>query len=115
MTWIYLECGHGKGIPDGLGAVCKRAIKEIINMNPEDCIYNVEDLLRKGLQEMVSMKILTFTTTDIEAKRKIFPLNLKTVVGTSDFHEVTALIQPNGLCQMYASNLSGEQRKKITV
>lgn len=115
LTWIYLECGHGKGKPDGVGAVVKRMIKVIIDMSPDEAVYKVEDLLANGLQKMVpSIKLLTFTTAEIEAKRKIIPSSLKTVTGTAKFHEIRA-VTANGVCQLYASNLSGEDQKKINI
>ena len=45
VHWIYLEAGHGKGIPDGVGAVVKHAIKDIIMYNPADPHYTVDQLI----------------------------------------------------------------------
>ena len=36
IKWIYLEVGHGNGIPEGHGAVVKSMIKHIISLNPDD-------------------------------------------------------------------------------
>jgi hypothetical protein len=29
-TWNYHEAGHGKGAPDGVGAVCKRTANDVV-------------------------------------------------------------------------------------
>ena len=44
FKWIFLEAGHGKGIPDGIGATVKKAIKNIVAKNPSVPVYKVEDL-----------------------------------------------------------------------
>ena len=45
VHWIYLEAGHGKCLPDGVGAVVKHAIKDIIMYNPADPHYTVDQLI----------------------------------------------------------------------
>ena len=115
LNWIYLECGHGKGKPDAVGAVVKRMIKSIVELCPDEAVYKVEDLLANGLQKMVpSIKLLTFSTADIEAKRKIIPASLKSVTGTAKFHHISA-VTTDGVCQLFAANLSGKVAKKINI
>lgn len=31
FTWNYLKAGHGKGAPDGIGAVCKRTADRMVS------------------------------------------------------------------------------------
>ena len=115
LKWIYLEAGHGKGIPDGLGAVLKRTIKAMVDMSPGIPIYTVEDLLRHGLKDMVpSIKITTFTTDDIKKKKQEIPSKLTCVTGTLKIHEVLATVVGNTV-KMSASDLSGEVHKPIKV
>lgn len=115
VRWIYLEAGHGKGIPDGLGAVMKCTICALVDMSPDIPMYTAEDLLENGLQDMLpSINIQTFTTADITKKQKQLPVNLATVTGTLMFHEVTAQLEGNSV-KMLASKLSGDERKVITV
>ena len=84
-------------------------------MSPDIHLYTVADLLAHGLQQMIpSIQLQTFTTADIEAKRNIIPSTLKAVAGTAKFHEVCA-INGNGVCQLYAANLSGDDRKRINI
>lgn len=115
VKWIYLEVGHGKGIPDGLGAVLKRMIKAIVDMSPGIPIYTVDDLLQHGLQDMVpSIKLVTFSTSDILEKKKQIPTKLTRVPGTLQIHEVIAKMEGREV-KLYASNLSGEVMKLIKV
>ena len=44
LKWIYLESGHGKGIPDGIGATVKKAIKDLPLVHPDDPLCNLGDL-----------------------------------------------------------------------
>lgn len=50
LKWIFLEAGHGKGIPDGVGASVKRAIQNIVTTNMNTPIYSVNDLMTHGLK-----------------------------------------------------------------
>ena len=36
LKWIYLESGHGRGIPDRIGATVKKAIKDLLLFHPDD-------------------------------------------------------------------------------
>lgn len=41
LEWIYLENGHGKKIPNGIGATVKKGIKDLVLYNPDHRIYSV--------------------------------------------------------------------------
>ena len=51
IKWIYLESGHGKGIPDRIGATVGKATKNILVHKPDDTIYTVDYLLQRVLQD----------------------------------------------------------------
>ena len=51
LKWVYLESGHGKAIPDGIGATV--AIENLMLMKPSVPMYSVSDLLENGLEEAV--------------------------------------------------------------
>ena len=53
FKWIYSESGHGKGVPDEIGSNVKEAIQDIVTCNPGAPIYNVEDLLRMNMGNMI--------------------------------------------------------------
>ena len=90
MRWIFLENGHGKGIPDGIGATVKRTIKEVMNSNPDIPIYNVKALLENGLQEMLpSIEVLTHGKEAIDAVKLSVPKKLYPAPNTLKVHEVS--------------------------
>ena len=61
FKWIYLEAGHGKGIPDGIEAVVKQAISDIVPFNPEQGVYGCNDMLKLGLRDIIpSISIHTY-------------------------------------------------------
>ena len=69
-----METGHGKGILDGIGAVVKRAISDIIAMNPDKSIYSVNDLLMLGLAERVpSIIVIQYREEEVQAINKQLP------------------------------------------
>ena len=88
LRWIYVESGHGKGVADGIGAVVKKAIKDVISYNPDIPIYNVLDLLTYGLQD----RIPSITLQDCQKSAVLELQNqvpyLERVTGTVKIHEV---------------------------
>ena len=76
MKQIYLEHDHGKGIPDGIGAVVKRSIKDIIASNPD------AQQLFEGLPEIApSIAYHLYSEDQVNLKAKQLP-SLKQVKGT---------------------------------
>ncbi|CAF4677834.1 unnamed protein product, partial [Rotaria sp. Silwood2] len=55
FKWIYLESGHGKGTPDAIGAVIKKAMADAIAYNPDETFKDAKDLL-KGIENRVNFK-----------------------------------------------------------
>ena len=53
VKWIYLESGHGKGIPDGTGVTVKKAIENLMLSKPSVPLYSVADLLNNGHEEAI--------------------------------------------------------------
>lgn len=53
VKWIYLERGHGKGIPDGLGVTVKKTNENLLLSKPSEPKHSVADLLNNGLEEAV--------------------------------------------------------------
>ena len=56
IKWIYLESGHRKGIPDGIGAAVKHVIQTLIAYNPSLPIYTVKDFMIVGWVALVHNK-----------------------------------------------------------
>ena len=91
VHWIYLEAGHGKGIPDSVGAVVKCAIKDIIMYNPDDPRDTVDQLIQSGLQDhLPSVKMVVYSE-DVNSLESKLP-DIQRVVGTAKIHDV--LVEP---------------------
>lgn len=57
LTWNYSESGHGKGAPDGIGAVVKRTADKVVSSNAED-IANFETFFQCIEQRVKKVKII---------------------------------------------------------
>lgn len=88
IRWIFLESGHGKGIPDGIGAVVKRQITDLIASKPDSAFYTVAHLLQHGLADLVpSISLSQYSKEDIAIISATIP-DLHCVKGTLKLHEV---------------------------
>ena len=45
LIWVFTETGHGKGPMDGVGAVVKNAIEDVVSFNPDMAIQSTQDLM----------------------------------------------------------------------
>ncbi|CAF2849123.1 unnamed protein product [Rotaria sp. Silwood2] len=90
-TWIYLESGHGKGTPDAIGAVIKKAMADAIAYNPDETFKDAKDLL-VGIENRVNFKLSIYETKDIQQIKKTLP-KLKPIKGTFELHEMSATKQ----------------------
>lgn len=86
ITWNYSEAGHGKGAPDGVGAVLKRTADRMIlygkDIGTYDQFYNmimdsVEKIIIKEVEER-----------DIITKENLIPINFKPFKGTLSVYQV---------------------------
>ena len=113
LSWVYLEAGHGKGVPDGIGAAAKRAIDNIMGDYPKDPIYSVEDLLDLGLEAYLpSIVVLKHTPAEVDEVLKSIPKH-NSVPGTMRFHEFTAMPDTTGEVKLYSKENSGESTQKV--
>ena len=114
LRWIYVESGHGKGVAGGIGAVVKKAIKDVISYNPDIPIYNVLDLLTYGLQD----RIPSITLQDCQKSAVLKLQNqvpyLERVTGTVKIHEVQYKAT-NGELPLTAKDVSCGKGRHITL
>ena len=90
IRWIFLEAGHGKVILDGVGAIVKAAIRDVIPFSPDMPIYSVSDLQKAGLKNHLTLvHLYEHSADDIKILRKKMPA-ITPVSGTLKFHEVIA-------------------------
>ena len=113
LRWIYLESCHGKGILDGIGAVVKKAIKDVISYNPDIPTCNVLDLLTYGCKIVFLPLHYTITKTQVlELQNQI--LCLERVTGTMKIHEVQYKAT-NGELSVIAKDASCGKGRHITL
>ncbi|CAH0726839.1 unnamed protein product, partial [Brenthis ino] len=84
VTWNYLESGHGKGAPDGIGAVIKRTADACVRFGQD--VGTLEDFWNVIKAKMKNIEIHIITKKDIE-DRKI-PQNVNIFKGTMSVHQV---------------------------
>ena len=115
VKWIYLESGHGKGIPDGIGATAKKAIENLMLSNPSIPVYSVENLLKNGLQEAVpSIGLYTYEEEDIINFRNPIP-KLKPMKGTMKLHEVEEILQQQEFTLMIKDKSTDATAQKVSL
>ena len=74
LKWIYLESGHGKGIPDGIGATVKKAIKDLLLFHPDDPLHNVADLFSLNIQDCTtSIELHVYSKADVQKFNSSLP------------------------------------------
>lgn len=82
VIWNYLEAGHGKGAPDGVGAVLKRTADQYVRFGSD---VDSLDTFLTCLRSRVKIEIRVVTRSDIVAKS--FPTTLKPAKGTMMVHQ----------------------------
>ena len=82
-----MKSRHGKGIPDGIGAVVKHVIQNLIAYNPSLPIYTVKDLMPVGLQShLPSIELHQYSSEDVAGLNNKIP-SLFVVLGTAKLLE----------------------------
>ena len=88
LKWIYLESGHRKGIPDGIGATVKKAIKDLPLFHPDDPLCNVGDLFSHNIQDCIpSIELNVYSKEDVQ-KFNSFQPKVGEIKGILKVHEV---------------------------
>ena len=115
IKWIWLESGHGKGIPDGIGATVKKAIKDILSFNPDNPVYTVNDLLQRDLQESVpSILLNVYTEEQVQQLKSSLPI-IEEVKDISKAHEIYFSFQDGSLVtEMKETSLGCARKIKIS-
>ncbi|KAJ8729858.1 hypothetical protein PYW07_016896 [Mythimna separata] len=86
LTWNYMEVGHGKGAPDGLGAVVKRTADRIVNTGTDVGTFSkFVEITRANLP---NIKIVEITNADIDEKQAMMPNCIPSFKGTMAVHQV---------------------------
>lgn len=84
VTWNYQESGHGKGAPDGIGAVVKRTADNFVKYGGDVGTY--EDFWALVTKNIPNVYFDMITERDIEDK--IIPPNIPGFKGTMKVHQI---------------------------
>ena len=115
VRWIYVESGHGKGIPDGIGAIVKKAFENLMLSNPSVAMYSVEELLKNVLQEAVSsIGLYIYEEEDIIKFQNAIP-KLKPIKGTMKLHETEYILQQQEVTLMIKDKSTDATAQKLSL
>lgn len=84
ITWNYLEVGHGKGAPDGVGAVMKHTADQNVLFGND--IGTIEEFYEQVHRKVKNVKILKVLEEDIASRK--FPSSIKGFRGSMSVHQV---------------------------
>lgn len=87
VDWSFMEAGHGKGAPDGVGAVVKREADRAVLQGSD--IVDGESLKDKLVSRNIAVKLFIISDEDIRRYDEYLePLTIKPVPGTMKIHQV---------------------------
>lgn len=105
ITWNYSEAGHGKGAPDGIGAVIKRTADRLVAEGND--VSNFEDLLDVVKKNTSNIVILEITEKSIQEESALYNKNTALPFkGTMKVHQVLWCKSSNNLMFRSASCFS---------
>ncbi|KAK6166538.1 hypothetical protein SNE40_023199 [Patella caerulea] len=80
ITWDFWEAGHGKGAPDGAGAVIKRTADSLVSRGMD--IPNAESLFEKLVAKSLNVQLFYVSSDAISTYDSVLPNNLDVIKGT---------------------------------
>ena len=113
LKWIYLESRHGKGIPDGICATVKKAIKDLLLFHPDDPLCNVADLFSHNIQDCIPSIELNVSSKDVQKFNSSLP-KVGEIKGILKVHEVLYQCR-EGRLTTYVKDVSVEKAREITL
>ena len=86
VTWNFMEAGHGKGAPDGVGGVLKRTADSLVTHGKD-----IPDahILYESLKPETSVNLIEVTEEEIKKFDDKTPADLITITGTMKIHQVS--------------------------
>ena len=114
MKLISLEHDQGKGILDGIGAVIKRSIKDIIASNLDVPIYDAQQLFERLPDIIPSIVYHLYSEDQLNVKVKQLP-SLKQVKGTKDAHEIQVLVQSSKSAKLLIKDVSSCEGREFSL
>ncbi|CAF4668957.1 unnamed protein product [Rotaria sp. Silwood2] len=86
INWIFYESGHGKGIPDAVGASLKNKFDQIVVYYSDDAFQAASDLVTT-VKNDTETKLFLYEKSDIDVLKEQIP-KLKAVKGTARMYEL---------------------------
>ncbi|WAR12343.1 hypothetical protein MAR_026523 [Mya arenaria] len=87
-SWNFMEAGHGKGAPDGVGAALKRNADALVNTHNRDVICAAD--LVDGLQlQKSTILAVEVKENDVILQEQTIPLAVSPVPQTMKLHQIT--------------------------
>lgn len=83
ITWNYQEAGHGKGAPDGIGAVVKRTADNHVRFGGD--VATFEDFVQVVQQNTKNVELIVVAEERISEKK--IPRNIPAFKGTTQVHQ----------------------------
>ncbi|XP_052778140.1 uncharacterized protein LOC128215498 [Mya arenaria] len=89
-TWNFLEAGHGKGAPDGVGATIKRHADQLVNSKGMDVMCAAD--LMDGLKDTTSKLMFEIKEEAVaNYERQIANVTIPAVPETMKMHQATVV------------------------
>lgn len=86
ISWNYNEAGHGKGAPDGVGAVIKQTADRLIAVNKDVADFKSFVDISTAIK---GVTVKTVTPEDIKRVENNIPADIPPIKGTFRVHQVT--------------------------
>ncbi|KAG7297103.1 hypothetical protein JYU34_020051, partial [Plutella xylostella] len=86
ITWNYSEAGHGKGAPDGVGAVLKRTADRAVSQGKD--IKTITDFMVVLEQNIKNIILKRVSEYDVNEKDLLFPQEVKCFPGCMKMHQI---------------------------
>ncbi|CAH0550451.1 unnamed protein product [Brassicogethes aeneus] len=94
FSWNYLEAGHGKGAPDGIGGVTKRTADRLVAQGND--IASFDTLVNALSKNVKGIKYLTIDSSDIaKLSERLENKECPNFKGTMKVHQVKKAVQLN--------------------
>ncbi|CAH0558950.1 unnamed protein product [Brassicogethes aeneus] len=105
FSWNYLEAGHGKGAPDGIGGVTKRTADRLVAQGND--IASFDTLVNALSKNVKGIKYLTIDSSDIaKLSERLENKECPNFKGTMKVHQVKKDLSQKSAVQLNFYSLS---------
>lgn len=85
-TWNYLEAGHGKGAPDGVGGLLKRTADRLVSLGSD--LPNAVDVYAALTRSQSGVQLFFVPQEDVQTVDSLLSAHLPTIQGTMKIRQV---------------------------